>query len=101
MILPAFFCKIFLSIKKEIYICGTTNDTCIMKKTTLAILSLFAALSLAVSCGYPAENTKSLLWKISGNGLEQPSYLFGTWHGDTELRGGSFLDSVTHFYSGF
>lgn len=72
-----------------------------MKKTTLAILSLFAALSLSVSCGRPAENTKSLLWKISGNGLEQPSYLFGTWHGDTELRGGSFLDSVPHFYRAF
>ena len=61
----------------------------------------FCALSLAVSCGCPAENTKSLLWKISGNGLEQPSYLFGTWHGDTELRGGSFLDSVPHFYRAF
>lgn len=26
------------------------------------------------------ELEKSLLWKISGNGLEQPSYLFGTIH---------------------
>lgn len=27
-----------------------------------------------------AQNEKALLWKISGNGLENPSYLFGTIH---------------------
>ncbi|WPP48561.1 TraB/GumN family protein [Catalinimonas niigatensis] len=27
-----------------------------------------------------AQETKSLLWKISGKGLEKPSYLFGTIH---------------------
>ena len=27
-----------------------------------------------------ALNNKSLLWKVSGNGLEEPSYLFGTLH---------------------
>jgi uncharacterized protein YbaP (TraB family) len=26
------------------------------------------------------ENENSLLWKISGNGLTKPSYLFGTMH---------------------
>ena len=26
------------------------------------------------------ELEKSLLWKISGNGLKQPSYLYGTIH---------------------
>jgi uncharacterized protein YbaP (TraB family) len=26
------------------------------------------------------ELEKSLLWKISGNGLNKPSYLFGTIH---------------------
>lgn len=33
---------------------------------------------------------KSLLWEISGNGLKQPSYLFGTYH----LLGDKFLSEV-------
>jgi len=40
-------------------------------------LLLTSALSL-VFCFVFAQN--SLLWKISGNGLEEPSYLFGTIH---------------------
>jgi uncharacterized protein YbaP (TraB family) len=28
----------------------------------------------------PADTTHTLLWKISGNGLKQPSYVFGTMH---------------------
>ena len=27
-----------------------------------------------------AQNSNSLLWKVSGNGLEKPSYIFGTIH---------------------
>ncbi len=40
------------------------------------------ALSLGIltSLHTSAQDTKSLLWKISGNGLEKPSYLFGTIH---------------------
>lgn len=34
--------------------------------------------------------TGSLLWKISGNGLKEPSYLFGTYH----LLLGSYIDSI-------
>jgi uncharacterized protein YbaP (TraB family) len=40
----------------------------------------------------------SLLWKISGKDLEAPSFLFGTWHGDGSLKGGSFLDSIPKVY---
>src|SRR5690242_15077896 len=36
-------------------------------------------LSLAVQ-GQQTQPVKTLLWKISGNGLEKPSYLFGTIH---------------------
>lgn len=36
------------------------------------------------------KSEKSLLWKISGNGLKQPSYLFGTYH----LLGDKFLSEV-------
>lgn len=52
-----------------------------------------AALFLLLSCiGVTnEEDSGSLLWKISGNGLEEPSYLFGTHH----LVPVSFLDSVS------
>ena len=30
--------------------------------------------------GFSQENQNSLLWEISGNGLEKPSYLYGTMH---------------------
>ncbi|MGY6559033.1 MAG: TraB/GumN family protein [Nitritalea sp.] len=44
-----------------------------MKKFTLILTLTFIILN-----GYAQENT--LLWKVSGNGLESPSYLFGTMH---------------------
>lgn len=39
---------------------------------------LTALLSVFTTNAQELEN--SLLWKISGNGLEKPSYLFGTIH---------------------
>lgn len=45
-----------------------------MKKIFLLLCSLF----MGVALGQKSEN--SLLWKISGNGLKEPSYLFGTIH---------------------
>jgi len=51
-----------------------------------------ATFILLLSCiGASTRGTGSLLWRISGNGLEQPSYLFGTHH----LVPVSFLDSVS------
>lgn len=44
-----------------------------MKKIFLALAALLSLIS-------NAQEEKSLLWKISGNGLSQPSYLFGTIH---------------------
>lgn len=44
------------------------------------ISTLFTfVLFLVTSFGF-AQNENSLLWKISGNGLEKPSYVFGTIH---------------------
>ncbi|WP_018477052.1 TraB/GumN family protein [Pontibacter roseus] len=43
----------------------------------------------ATAKAQPAAPAKSLLWEISGNGLQQPSYLYGTYH----LLNSSFLDS--------
>lgn len=36
------------------------------------------------------NNTKALLWEISGNGLKESSYLFGTYH----LLTGSYLSET-------
>lgn len=45
---------------------------------------------------------KSLLWKISGNGLEKPSYLFGTMHAVCEINFDEkiqiALDETTQMY---
>lgn len=46
-----------------------------MKKLFLLFLSTFVYNNIV-----EAQLDHSLLWKISGNGLEQPSYLFGTIH---------------------
>jgi len=49
-----------------------------MKKTMTSLLSL-CLLTLGSLTAF-AQEENSLLWKISGNGLEQPSYLYGTIH---------------------
>lgn len=45
-----------------------------MKKIALLLLALLTGITNAQT------NENSLLWKISGNGLTKPSYLFGTIH---------------------
>lgn len=47
-----------------------------MKKLTL----LLFAMAVAVSNLYGQQNNNSRLWKISGNSLEEASYLYGTFH---------------------
>lgn len=55
------------------------------------------AVSLLGMCKTSASKTEGLLWKISGNGLENPSYLFGTYH--TMLP--FFLEDVKGFDKAF
>lgn len=53
------------------------------------ILICFLGISLAAN----AQNKKAsntLLWEISGKGLEKPSYVFGTYH----FAGKSFIDTM-------
>lgn len=47
-----------------------------MKKTTL-LSTMICLVGLFIS---NTANAQSLLWEISGNGLEKPSYLYGTIH---------------------
>ena len=46
-----------------------------MIKKVLAVLTLFIT-----ALGFSQKTENSLLWKISGNGLTKPSYLYGTIH---------------------
>ncbi len=41
---------------------------------------LLALLSIVTLGGFAQKTENALLWKISGNGLAKPSYLFGTLH---------------------
>lgn len=61
-----------------------------MRKGKTLALAAAIILLFVYSCGATSEKKPSLLWKISGNGLAEPSYLFGTHH----LVPLSFLDSV-------
>ena len=59
-----------------------------MKKTILLIVVLITSFSFTQA---------QLLWKISGNGLKHPSYLFGTHH----LIPIQFLDSIPGLFKAF
>lgn len=63
-----------------------------MKKRTFIIVTLLGvAVILLAGCSQGKDN--GLLYKISGNGLDKPSYIFGTHHfADTEL-----LESIKGF----
>ena len=61
------------------------------------IISTLTVLLLLLSCSNLKGNDNALLWKISGNGLENASYLFGTHH----LVPLSFLDSITGIHEAF
>lgn len=36
--------------------------------------------TISIAAAQAQSSTKSLLWKVSGNGLSKPSYLYGTIH---------------------
>lgn len=63
-------------------------------KTPLKNSGLLLLLTIIFSCStlhaQKKNSEKSLLWKISGNGLKESSYLFGTYH----LLGDKFLSEV-------
>lgn len=51
-----------------------------MKKWSLRLFTLILSLSAIGQKSQPKNDFNTLLWQISGNGLSQPSYLFGTIH---------------------
>lgn len=72
----------------------TSNTLFMNLRKIIGCLTLFIALA---ACANTPKESNALLWKISGNGLEKPSYLFGTHH----LIPLSFLDSIAGLESAF
>lgn len=67
----------------------------VMKRRYLKFI-LFSVLSLFFSFR-AAEAGAQLLWKVSGNGLEKPSYIFGTHHAAPH----GLTDSISGFSEAF
>lgn len=57
-------------------------------KVNLFLLALF---SWSLPAFSQQAATNSIFWEVSGNELQEPSYLFGTFH----LEGNDFVDSLT------
>jgi len=53
--------------------------------TAFAILLFCYSLAFSQSTKVPPKNYPSLLWEITGNGLNKPSYLFGTMHVSSKM----------------
>ena len=51
-----------------------------MKLTKTLFTTLFVLFSFLINAQDTSDVEKSLLWEVSGNGLEQSSYIFGTIH---------------------
>ena len=62
----------------------------------LTITSLLAFIVIFSCSSYKSING-GLLWKITGNGLKEPSYLLGTNH----VMSGDFVDSIPGFWDAF
>lgn len=70
-----------------------------MYKNLVSVLVLFFAF---LSCSFSSQKDLEggVLWEISGNGLEKPSYLLGTWHGTFDILY-SYVDSIPGFQKAF
>ena len=82
--------------------CYNDKNTEKMKRIliTLFLLSSFSIGICSAQSTQEAEsnnNENSLLWRISGNGLQHDSYLLGTMHN----VGRTFLDSISGFRKAF
>jgi uncharacterized protein len=51
-----------------------------LSRWSLALLLTAVGIASPAIAGDPVHPAKPLLWKIEGNGLKEPSYLFGTIH---------------------
>src|ERR1700738_3041475 len=62
--------------------------SCVRKHFITTVLFLFPVFFLTAQkqpLNTPARKYQALLWEITGNGLQKPSYLFGTMHVSSKL----------------
>lgn len=69
--------------------------------TAFFAVTIGIGLFLSCSSSTAVEKKGGLLWEISGNGLEQSSYLFGTAHGGPFIAATYILDSIPSFEEAF
>ena len=69
-----------------------------MKTKLLLIIVFLYSLGFSKLKGQETLLQHGLLWKITGNDLHTPSYLFGTFHGQGGME---ILDSIKSFDSIF
>lgn len=67
-----------------------------MSKNLFLVLIFLVVFSSCASSS-KKELDGGLLWEISGNGLEKPSYLLGTWHGTYDILY-NYVDSIPGFH---
>lgn len=72
-----------------------------MQKIDL-LFTAFLTAALFITCTSTAQQLPAggWLWKISGNGLSQPSYLLGTYHGTYNILY-QYTDSIPGFHQAF
>lgn len=66
-----------------------------LRKTSLLLVVALSCLHLVAQEAH--SFTGSLLWKVSGNGLEHPSFILGTHH----LTPGTYTDSIAGYQEAF
>lgn len=73
-----------------------------MQKLNQRLLPLFLIMTFITCTSSTAKQPQGngWLWKISGNGLSQPSYLFGTYHGSYDILY-EYVDSIPGFHQAF
>lgn len=66
------------------------------------LFTAFLTVALFIACTSTAQQLPAggWLWKISGNGLTQPSYLLGTYHGTYNILF-QYTDSIPGFHQAF
>lgn len=69
-----------------------------MVKTSVYIFIYCCMLCQFTLC---QQKDNGLLWKISGNGLDKPSFLFGTFHPIEERNFETFLKQIQGFHRSF
>lgn len=74
-----------------------TKNSTFLKTHLIKVLSVILLLASFSALSQSPKKYQSLLWEITGNGIERPSYLYGTMHVSSKLAfylGDPFFDAL-------